>query len=142
MNPPPTVDANIWVAAFDKTDRFHAESTKFLRVLALEAIISVAPAILIVEVACALTRRFADPDVGIEVAERLSTPGRLRLEPLTDALLAEAVRLGAGHRLRAADALYAATAALRTGGRLVSWDGELVERAGALTPTQWLAQRA
>ena len=142
MNAPPTVDANIWVAAFDETDRFHADSTEFLRVLAREAIISVAPAVLLVEVACALTRRFADPDVGMEVAERLSTPGRIRLEPLTDALLSEAVRLGTGYRLRAADALYAATAALRTEGRLVSWDGELVARAGAVTPTQWLAQRA
>lgn len=39
------------------------------------------------------------------------------------------------------EAVGRATAALRTNGRLVSWDAELVERAGALTPPGWLAGR-
>ena len=49
----------------------------------------------------------------------------------------EALRLGTRQVLRGADALYAATALL-TGTQLISWDNELVRRAGALTPTAWL----
>lgn len=48
-----------------------------------------------------------------------------------------AIRLGTHRYLRGADALYAATAHL-TGTQLISWDNELVQRAGALTPTAWL----
>ncbi len=43
--------------------------------------------------------------------------------------------------LRGAIALYAATASLANA-PLVSWDDELVSRAGAVTPQQWLAKRA
>jgi len=39
--------------------------------------------------------------------------------------------------LRGADALYAATAQA-TGSTLVSWDGEPIRRAGAITRTDWL----
>jgi len=95
----PTIDANVWVAAFDTKDRFHDESVVFLR--------SLAPL--------------------------------LHLEPLDEGLLSEALRLGTTFRLRAADALYAATASLGADGVLVSWDNELIERAGAATPTAWLA---
>lgn len=76
MIAPPTVDANVWVAAFDETDRFHADSVEFLRTLARETIVSVSPAIIIVEVACALTRRFGDSKVGTEVAARMSARER------------------------------------------------------------------
>jgi predicted nucleic acid-binding protein len=57
--------------------------------------------------------------------------------PVDEALLAEALRLETERFLRAADALYAATATL-TGSPLVSWDNELIQRAGALSPTDWL----
>ena len=48
-----------------------------------------------------------------------------------------AATLGAERFLRGADAVYAATAEA-TDGRLVSWDREQVERAGAITPQAWL----
>jgi predicted nucleic acid-binding protein len=135
----PTVDANVWVAAFDATDRFHAESAAFLRALAERGISPRAPAILVLEVSCALARRFGDASVGSEAAARLCRHRTLRLEPMGDTLLSEAVRLGATHRLRAADALYAATAAMRPDDPLVSWDRELIDRGGAVTPPTWLS---
>jgi predicted nucleic acid-binding protein len=135
----PTVDANVWVAAFDTKDRFHDDSVAFLRNLAGEETRTSAPAIVILEVACALARRYADPTMGHKAALKMKANKLLHLEPLDDGLLLEALRLGTKFRLRAADALYLATAALGTDDGLVSWDNELVERAGAATPTAWLA---
>jgi len=137
----PTVDANIWVAAFDAKDRFHDDSVAFLRNLAGADTITCAPAIVILEVACALACRHVDPAMGHKASVKMKANTLLHLEPLDDGLLSEALRLGTRFRLRAADALYAATAALKTDGVLVSWDNELIERAGAVTPTAWLASQ-
>lgn len=138
----PTIDANVWVAAFDTKDRFHDESVVFLRSLAGAETITRAPAIVVLEVACAIARRYADPAMGYKAAAKMKANTLLRLEPLDKGLLSEALRLGTKFRLRAADALYAATAAHGTDGGLVSWDNELIERAGAATPTDWLASQA
>lgn len=136
-----TVDANVWVAAFDAKDSFHARSVVFLRKLAAEETVTRAPALAILEVACALARRYADPAMGRKASVKMKANTLLHLEPLDDELLSEALRLGTRFRLRAADALYAATAALSTDGVLVSWDNDLIERAGAVTPTAWLASQ-
>lgn len=53
-------------------------------------------------------------------------------------LLRQAISIGPRLLLRGADALYAATAVLYSAD-LVSWDNELVQRAGAVTPADWLA---
>jgi predicted nucleic acid-binding protein len=53
-------------------------------------------------------------------------------------LLPIAEEVGCRVFLRGADALYAATARV-TRTPLIAWDRELIERAGALTPEQWLA---
>jgi predicted nucleic acid-binding protein len=138
MTSTPIVDANVWVAAYDPTDRFHTDSAAFLHALANLGIGARAPAILALEVACALTRRFGDVSVGREAAAMLEEHTMLRLEPLDGRLLTEAARIGTAHKLRAADALYAATAAKTRDGVLVSWALELIERAGAVTPSAWL----
>jgi hypothetical protein len=49
----------------------------------------------------------------------------------------EALRLATQQFLRGVDALYIITSQL-AGARLISWHDELVQRAGALTPTIWL----
>lgn len=50
----------------------------------------------------------------------------------------EALQIGASRRLRGADS-YSAAVAVRENAPLITWDLELVERAGGQTPTQWLA---
>lgn len=114
MTPTPIVDANVWVAAYDATDRFHADSAAFLSALANLGIGARAPAILVLEVACALARRFGDASVGREVAAKLEEHTMLRMEPLDSCLLLEAARLDAANRLR----------------------------AGAVTPLVWLSAHA
>jgi predicted nucleic acid-binding protein len=55
--------------------------------------------------------------------------------------LSTAHEIGVRVLLRGTDALYAATARLLDA-PLVSWDDELVQRAGACTPDTWLTDQA
>jgi predicted nucleic acid-binding protein len=136
-----TLDASVWVAAFDPRDRFHAGSIAFLRKVARNRLRLHGPAFVLIESACALARRARSAATGQEALERLRTHPTLLLHPVSERLLASAQALGLRQLLRGADALYAATAALLNV-PLVSWDDELVDRAGAVTPEQWLAEHS
>jgi len=133
-----TLDANVWVAAFDPHDRFHAQSTAFLFSVTQRRLGLNGPAFVIVEAACALARRAQTAAAGDTTRERLSAHPLLVLHPIDDRLLDTAARMGARQLLRGADALYAAAAAILDA-QLVSWDDELIRRAGAVTPADWLA---
>ncbi|MGI9077511.1 MAG: type II toxin-antitoxin system VapC family toxin [Gemmatimonadaceae bacterium] len=135
-----TLDANIWVAAFDPRDRFHARSVAFLRAVAQKGLGLHGPAFVTLEVACALARRASDSAVGAVVYERLRAHPALALHPLDDQFFETARELGVQLLLRGGDALYAATAKLLEA-PLITWDDELVKRAKALTPDTWLAAR-
>ena len=65
----------------------------------------------------------------------------LTLLPLNELLLTTAGELGTRYLIRGADALFVAAATL-SGAPLISWDQELVDRAGAITPANWLATNA
>src|SRR5947207_690223 len=124
-----TLDANIWVAGFDGTDVFHGRSTAFLREVTRRGIPLHAPASVLVEVGCVLARRFRNPAAGLQAAAGVAAHRLLRLRPLDEAVLTLALHLGSQQYLRAADAIYAATAQL-AGFQLVSWENELIQRAG------------
>jgi predicted nucleic acid-binding protein len=134
-----TLDANIWIAVYDPKDVFHAESTAFLVEVTRQQLRVNGPDFVLIETACALARRAQDPSVGQTAAQHLQAHPLLTLYPFTDHLFA-AIRLGVQQLLRGGDAIYVATAQL-SGAQLISWDAELVRRAGAITPTDWLAQQ-
>ncbi len=134
-----TVDANVWVAALDPLDRFRDSSVAFLRNVAERDLELHGPAFLINEVGCAVARRANDRNAGISAADRLRTHPRLTLHPLDEPLLALALDMGVRQQLRATDALYAATSELAKA-PLITWDDELVRRAGAVTPDMWLSR--
>ena len=136
-----TLDANIWIAAYDPRDGFHAESARFLLAVTLRRIGLNGPAILLVETACALARRAQSAAVAVMAVERLRMHPRLALHPMNDHLLAIATEVGTRQLLRGTDALYAATAVILNA-PLVSWDEELIRRGGAVTPTDWLAAKS
>ena len=95
------------------------------------------PAIAPLEMTCVLARRFRSAATGRALTHRLVQGAHITLLEF-EALNDSALELGSRSFLRAADALYAA-AAHETGGQLISWDQELVQRAGAVTPEAWLA---
>lgn len=134
-----TLDANVWIAAFDPHNHFHGASTDFLAAALEQGLSFTGPAFVLVEVACALARRGGDARTGHAARDELLANPRLVLEPMTGAFLSAAARLGADLRLRSGDALYAAAAEL-TRAPLVSWDDELIRRAGGVTPATWLKE--
>lgn len=131
------LDANLWVSAFDAADPFHDDSVAVFRAAAERGLPLAGPAYVVLETVCALARRVGDAAVARAAGEKMAEHPGLHLEPLTGALLAHAELLGVERRLRAADALYAATAA-KLGCALLSWDSELIARGGALSPRDWL----
>jgi predicted nucleic acid-binding protein len=133
-----TLDANVWIAAFDPSDRFHLESVAVMAEAARRGLPLAGPSFVVLESVCALARRVGDPRLAQVAGARMAGHPALHLEPISDSLLQEAERLGIERRLRGADALYAATA-VRLGCPLLSWDGELVARGGAQLPSDWLA---
>ena len=132
-----TVDASVWLAAADTTDVFSGQSRAFLAAAVQHGAQLTIPAFAVAEVACALARKHRNAAVARQLTSAMLTPGSVAHVPVDARLLGISVRLGTGAFLRGADALYAATAHL-TGGALVSWDNELIQRTGALTPTAWL----
>lgn len=136
-----TLDANIWVAAFDPKDHFRESSVAFLRAVAQKEIRLHGPAFVALEVACALARRAGDSAVGTLALTRLRSHPMLLLHPMNDHCLSTAQEIGAAHLLRGADALYAAIARL-SNAPLVTWDNELIQRIGAATPAGWLTDNA
>ncbi|MFN2315880.1 MAG: type II toxin-antitoxin system VapC family toxin [Gemmatimonadales bacterium] len=137
MSTPLVVDACIWVAAADASDSYYRVSRAWLSQVGAARVPLVVAASTKVEVACALARRMRHPERGRLLADSVLDPAVLTIVPFDNGLLAEAIAIGTELFLRAGDAIHAAVAA-RTDGRLLSWDTELIHRAGAMTPEQWL----
>jgi len=135
-----TIDASVWVAFFESKDVFHAESVTFLRECERRRIKMCSPSLAIVETACALARRQQDGSKGLAVARDLRAVPTLQVVETDPHLIDESLACGTRCLLRGADAIYAATAAL-TGTMLITWDSELLERAGGATPTDWLSRQ-
>jgi predicted nucleic acid-binding protein len=132
-----TVDANVWVAGFDTTDVSHTASAAFFHEADRRGVLLYVPAYALVEVACVLARRYRDPALGATAAARIGRRNLVRVIPVNEVLVSAAMQIGSQQFLRAGDALYAATAQV-TGSTLVSWDQELIRRAGAVSPADWL----
>ena len=132
-----TVDANVWVAALDESDPVHAESVRFLEAARDRSLVLHGPALLLVETACALARRSENADVALAAAATMRRLPGLRLEPHDRELEIGALELGTRLLLRGADSYYVAVAA-RQGTPLITWDRELLDRAGGVSPARWL----
>ena len=129
------IDSSVWVSAADKTDPLSQASRSFLALVVAREYSIALPDFAELEIACALARRLRDTGRGRSLAGQMLESPLVTSYSSNRTALREAIRVGTGVFLRSGDALYAALAE-RLGGRLVSWDGELIDRAGALTPEQ------
>lgn len=136
-----TLDANVWVSALEPRDALHGESATFVNMISRQKLALHGPAIVLLEVTCALARRLGRAGPAEEASRWLRAHPTLKLVAVDDLLLEAALAMGRERGLRGMDALYAATAALMEA-PLISWDAELIQRAGALSPTRWMAGRA
>lgn len=135
------VDASVWVSAADATDAFSQPSRGFLADIARRATPIALPDFAELEVACALARRLDDAGSGRDLAARMLRSPLVTVHSLDASLLRRAVEVGTRKLLRAGDAVYAALSEL-TQGEVVSWDEELIQRAGAVTPRAWMDRNA
>lgn len=126
-----TVDASVWVNAFDQREPGHETSRRFLEVVHAQALPVVVPNLLCVEVAGAISRTRSDPTRAQEFATAVAHLPNVTLLPLDEELAQQARDLAALNGLRGADAVYTAVA-LHADCTLVSLDQEHLTRLTAV----------
>lgn len=138
-----TVDASVFLNAFNPYEAGHEDSLRLLTLLQERANPIIAPTLLLPEVAAAISRGRGDAGLARDFAAHLSRLPHLVLVPLDSTLASQAAEVAADHRLRGSDAVYA-TVVLRFGSTLVTLDREQRERmADVLTarlPVEVLAE--
>lgn len=135
------VDASVWVSATGGSEPHHAESAACLLRLSELGWRVVVPSLARLEVACVLARQFRNPGQARRITAGLLQAARAIEVPLDAGAVERAQLIGTEQYLRGADAVYAAEAASASM-TLISWDDELIKRAGAVSPTAWLRANA
>ncbi len=138
---PLVVDASVWVSALDRTEPRSEASRAFLEAVGARQRPIALPGHTEIEVACALSRRLRDTGRARVIARQALDFPLITWHALTRRMVRRAVAIGTRRFLRSGDAVYAAVAEA-SGGEMVSWDEELVERAGAVTPKAWVGRHA
>lgn len=137
-----TVDASVWVNAFDQREPGHLASRQFLDIVREQAIPIIVPNLVLAEVAGAISRTRRTPAQAPAFAIALSRLPHVTIRALEGVSAIHALTLAAQHGLRGADAVYAAVAH-DAGSTLVTLDNEQLTRLVNLltvrTPTVALA---
>jgi len=129
------VDASVYIALINANEDGHAASWHWY----LQAVRSgeqlYAPAIILGEVAAALSRGMDDQDLAKRAARRLERSRSIELVAVTIVLGASAAAIAAEHRIRGCDAVYVALAQSR-GEYLVTLDRQQLTRGSAAVETR------
>ncbi|MBN1936273.1 MAG: type II toxin-antitoxin system VapC family toxin [Anaerolineae bacterium] len=122
-----TVDASVFLNAFNPYEAGHVESQRFLSLVQERAAPIIVPTLLLPELAAAVSRGRGDAGLARQFADAVGRLPHLILVPVESILASQAAHVAAEHRLRGSDAIYAAVA-LRFGSTLVSLDQEHLSR--------------
>jgi len=137
-----TIDSSVFVSATRPIEIGNAESTAFLTWVRNTRPRLFLPTLVLAEVAAALSRTGSEPGLAQQYAMAVGQLPNTVMVALDEGLARQSAALGAQHRLRGADAVYLASAALFAG-ELVTLDHEQLERGAAivqtLTPADFLA---
>jgi predicted nucleic acid-binding protein len=140
-----TVDASVFLNAFNPYEAGHEDSHRLLAHLQEQAVPIIVPTLLLPEVAAAISRGREDVDLARGFAAALERLPHLVWVPVDAVLARQATGVAAQFRLRGSDAVYAAVA-LRFGATLVTLDraqrGRVAEALTAQTPSEALAGAA
>jgi len=134
-----TVDASVFLNAFNPYEVGHEESHRLLAQLQEQAAPIIVPTLLLPEVAAAVSRGQEDKELAREFAATLSRLPHLLLIPLDTALAGQAADLAAQYLMRGSEAVYAAVA-LRFGSTLITLDREQRERVGDMLMARYPAE--
>ena len=127
MNSPVTVDASVFVNAFNPNEVGSDQSLEFITKLRSEGIPIIQPTLFLPEVIAYVARKKGDARLALKLANELRDFSSLTLVTLDESLADFASEVAANHRLRGSDAVYAAVA-LRFGTELVTLDKEQLDR--------------
>ncbi|RPJ59418.1 MAG: PIN domain-containing protein [Dehalococcoidia bacterium] len=134
-----TVDASVFLNAFNPLEVGCQESHQLLALLQARAVPLIVPALLLPEAAAAIRRGRDDEDLARQFVRALSRLPHLMLVPVDKTLAHQASDMAAQYRLRGSDAVYAAVA-LRFGSILVTLDQEQREQVTAVITTCYPAE--
>ena len=126
-----TVDASVFVNAFNPHEEGHAASLQILSAIQERGDPVIVPTLLVSEIAAAVARATGDSVGALQYALATAALPHLTLVSLTAAVARQAADLAATHRLRGADAVYVAVAR-RYGTTIVSCDDEQRTRGAAV----------
>jgi predicted nucleic acid-binding protein len=135
------IDASVWVSRLMPADAFHEVSRGWMGEVVEAGEMLVAPIILLAEVAGAIARRTGDPRLGHQSVQQIRQVPTLQIIDIDHSLGDYAAQVASDLRLRGADATYVAVAD-RFDIPLVTWDQELLDRAGAVISVQMPEQQA
>jgi predicted nucleic acid-binding protein len=137
-----TVDASVWVNAFDQREPGHQVSRQLLEVLQRQALPIIVPNLVLVEVAGAISRTRRAPAQAQAFATALSRLPHVTVRVLDEVCALHSLTLAAQQGLRGADAVNAAVAR-EAGSTLITLDNEhltrLVNLVTVCTPAVALA---
>lgn len=133
-----TLDASVFLNAFDRREPGSPTSRQLLRALRQRREPIIEPALLLPELAGPLRRGGHDPALARSLALAVAAIPHLRLVPLDDTIARIACNVAADRALRGADAVYAAvTQHFAT--TLVTLDKEQFNRLSLMLSVQWPA---
>jgi predicted nucleic acid-binding protein len=130
-----TIDSSVFVNAFNRHERGHAESLQILAAIQGRGEPIIVPTLLVAEIASAVARAADDTVGAVKYANATAALPHLTLASLTPAAAERAAELAATYRLRGADAVYLEVAR-RYGTTLVSRDEEQLTRGFGLVVCQ------
>ena len=122
------VDASVVVSRLVPDDVHHETSRRWLMQHVADGGLLISPTLLLAEVAGAVARRTGKPRLGRRALAAVLRLPALRLVPVDEVLAHAAANLAGQFRVRGADAVYIAAAAV-LGVPLATWDLEQRERA-------------
>jgi predicted nucleic acid-binding protein len=131
----PVVDASVWIALFKSDEPDHKASRAWLAGAQRRNEVLVAPAIVLAEVAAALSRGLGNLMLAHRAMDLLVSVHSVRPFPVTEALALRAGQIAAEHRIRGCDAVYVALAH-QLAMPLVTLDRQQRERGAAVVETQ------
>ena len=140
-----TIDASVFINAFNPYEAGHKASYRLLSMLREQSAPIILPTLLIPEVAAAISRGREDAELARRFVLALSRLPHLMFIPLNATLAHHAAEMATQHRLRGSDAVYTAVGQ-RFGSLLITLDREHRDRiSGVLTvrtPAEELAELA
>ena len=136
MTRPYTIDASVFLNAFNPAEAGHAESNQLLALLRAQTLPIIVPTLILPDVAATISRVHGDAGLARKFANQLSRLPNLMLITLDLVLAQQAAEVAAQHRLRGSDAVYAAVA-LRFGTVLVTLDREQHDRVTSVMTTYY-----